>query len=104
MTIIRSRTWKKRNASTMLPITYTVGSDVVVMMSMTSGIMSKNETEIRAPAANAKKYLTGILVLLRAKIPPIRVEKKVTTTKNKVTRDWAIQNILPVRLRSCQSA
>ena len=79
----------------MLPITYTVDTDVVVKMSMTSGIMSKNETEIRAPAANAKKYLTGILVLLRVKTPPIKVEKKVTATKNKETRDWPISEHSP---------
>src|SRR5712692_9126689 len=92
ITIIRSSMWKKRNATTMLPITVTVGTDVVgvVVMSMTSGMMSKKDTAISAPAAKAKKYLTGILVLLRVNRPPISVEKKLTTTKNRAKSDWAI--------------
>ena len=69
-------------ATTMLPITYTVGTEVMDRMSTTSGIMSKKETEISAPAANAKKYLTGILVLFSVNTPPSMVEKKVTATKN----------------------
>ncbi len=89
ITIIRSRIWKKRNATTMLPITVTVGTAVMVVRPMTSGIMSKKDTAMSAPAAKAKKYLTGILVLLRVNIPPSIVEKKVTATKNRESRVWA---------------
>ncbi len=67
----------------MLAITVTVGTAAMEMMSMTSGMMSKKETPMRAPAAKAKKYFTGILVFLRVKKPPANVEKKVTATKKK---------------------
>src|SRR6266705_253963 len=89
MTIVRSRVWKNRKATTMLAITVMVGTASMEMMSMTSGIMSKKETPMRAPAAKAKKYFTGIRVFFRVKMPPTKVEKKVTATKNKARIGWA---------------
>ena len=81
MVIVRSRTWKNRKAITTVPRTVVVSTEVVLRRSMISGKRSKKDTPKRAPAAKAKKYLTGNLLFLSVKSPPVIVEKKVIVTK-----------------------